>query len=89
VHELAIVADAEVLEVAWVGAAVAVAVAAVIDDADVVACWLAFDAAVVVVGAVVIAVRCLDVAVRGDVVILGNLRLLWLRYRGRIAVSNS
>ena len=88
-HELAIVADAEVLEVAWVGAAVAVAVAAVIDDADVVACWLAFDAAVVVVGAVVIAVRCLDVAVRGDVVILGNLRLLWLRYRGRIAVSNS
>jgi len=103
VHELAIVADAEVLEVAWVGAAVAVAVAAVIDDADVIARWLAFDAAVVVVGAVVvivsavvvivgavvIAVRCLDVAVRGDVVILGNLRLLRLRYRGCIAVSNS
>jgi len=40
VHKLVIVADAEVLEVAWVGAAVAVVVvvAAVIDDADVVAC---------------------------------------------------
>jgi len=96
VHKLAIVADAEVLEVAWVGAVVAVAVAAVVDDADVVARWLAFDAAVVVVsavvvivGAVVIAVHCLDVAVRGDVVILGNLCLLRLHYQGRIAISNS
>ena len=71
------------------GVAVAIAVAAVVDGAGVVACWLAFDAIVIVVGAVVIAVRCLDVTVKGGVVVLGNLRLLRLRYRGRIAVSNS
>ena len=70
---------------------VAIAVAAVADDANVIARWLAFDAAVVVVGAVVLAMCCLafDVAVGGVVVVLGNLRLLRLRYRGRIAISNS
>ena len=49
--------------------------------------WLAFNAAVVVVSAVVLAVRCLafDVAVRGVVVVSGNLHLLWLRCRGHIA----
>ena len=41
--------------------------------------------------AVVIVVRCLafDVTVGGGVVVLGNLCLLRLRYRGRIAVSDS
>ena len=90
VHELAIVVGAEVAVLVWV--VVAAAIAAVVDNADVVAivtCWLAFDAVDVVVGAVVIAVRCLDVTVRGGVVILGNLCLLWLCYQGRITVSYS
>jgi len=87
VHELAIIADAEVLEVAWVVVAVAIAVAAVADDADIIACWLAFNAAVIVVGAVVLAMRCLafDVALRGVVVVSGNLHLLWLHCRGHMA----
>ena len=96
VHKVAFAAGAEVAVLACVGVAVVVVIAAVVDAAGVVARWLAFDAIVVVVGAVVIiagavviAVRCLDVAVRGDVVVLGNLRLLRLCYRGRIAVSNS
>jgi len=89
VHELSAVAGAEVAVLAWVGAAVVVAVAAVVDAAGVVARWLAFDAIVVVVGAVVIAVRGLDVAIRGGVVVLGNLRLLRLHYWGCIANSNS
>jgi len=88
-HKLAIVTDAEVLEVAWVGAAVVVAVVAIIDTASVITHWLAFDAIVVVVGAAVIAVHGLDVAIRGGVVILGNLRLLQLHYQGHIANSNS
>ena len=69
---------------------VAIAAAAVIDDTEVVARWLALDAVAIVVGAIVIAVRCLafDVAVGGGVVVLGNLCLLRLRYR-RIAVSDS
>ena len=87
VHKVAFAAGAKVAVLAWVGAAVAVA--AIVDAAGVVARWLAFNAIVVVVGAVVIAVRCLDVAIRGGVVVLGNLCLLRLRYRGRIAVSNS
>jgi len=69
-----------------VGVAVAIAVAAVVDGAGVVVCWLAFNAIVIIVGAVVIAVCCLDVTVKGGVVVLGNLRLLRLCYRGRIAV---
>ena len=89
VHKLSTVAGAEVAVLARVGAVVVVAVAAVVDAAGVVAHWLAFDAIVVVVGAVVIAVRGLDVAIRGGVVVLGNLRLLRLRYWGRIADSNS
>jgi len=93
VHELSAVAGAEVAVLACVGVVVAdaIAVAAVVGDADVVARWLAFNAAIIVVGAVVLAVCCLafDVAVRGVVVVLGNLRLLRLHYRGRIAVSNS
>jgi len=89
VHEVAFAAGAEVAVLACVGVAVVVAVAAVVDAAGVVARWLAFDAIVVVVGAVVIAVHGLDVTIRGGVVVLGNLRLLRLRYRGRIADSNS
>jgi len=89
VHELSAVAGAEVAVLAQVGAAVVVAVAAVVDATGVVARWLAFDAIVVVVSAVVIAVHGLDVAIRGGVVVLGNLRLLRLCYRGRIADSNS
>jgi len=71
---------------------VAVAIAAVVNNADVIAIvahWLAFDAVVVIASAVVITVRCLDVTVRGGVVVLGNLRLLWLHYWGCIAQSNS
>jgi len=94
VHELAVVVGAEVAGLAWVGAVVAVAmiaVAAVVDDANVVARRLAFDAVVVVVGAVVVALCRLafDVAVGGVVVAVGDLRLLWLRYQGRIAACNS
>jgi len=94
VHELAIVVGAEVTGLAWVGAVVAVAmiaVAAVVDDANVVARRLAFDAVVIVVSAVVIALCRLafDVAVRGVVVAVGDLRLLWLRYQGCIAACNS
>jgi len=62
---------------------------AVVVIVDVVARWLAFDAVVVVVGAVIVAVCCFDIAVGGGVVVVGNLRLLRLCYRGRIAVSNS
>ena len=72
-----------------VAVADAIVVAAVVDDADVVAHWLAFNAVVVIVGAAVVAVCCLDVAVRGGVVVLGNLCLLWLCHRGHIAVSYS
>jgi len=91
VHKLAFAAGAEVAVLAHVGVAVVVAVAAVVDATGVVVCWLAFDAIVVVVSAVVLAVCCLafDVAVGGVVVILGNLRLLWLHYQGCIAISNS
>jgi len=91
IHKLAFAAGAKVAVLARVGVVVVVVVAAVVDAASVVACWLAFDAIVVVVGAVVLTVCCLafDVAVRGVVVVLGNLHLLQLRYRGCIAVSNS
>ena len=70
---------------------VVIVVATVANDADIIACWLAFDAAVIAVGAVVLAVCCLtfDVAVGGVVVVLGNLCLLQLHYQGCIAVSNS
>jgi len=91
VHEVAFAAGAKVTVLACVGVAVVVvvAVAAIVDATGVVMCWLAFNAIVIVVGAVVIAVRCLDVAIRGGVVVLGNLHLLWLCYWGCIAVSNS
>jgi len=89
VHEVVFAAGAKVTVLACVGVAVVVAVAAVVDATGVVARWLAFNAIVIVVGAVVIAVRGLDVAIRGGVVVLGNLRLLRLHYRGRIADSNS
>ena len=81
-YELAVVVGADV-------------VGLVVDNADVVAVvtrMLAFGAVVVVVGAVVVAVRCLafDVAVVGVVVVVaGDLRWLWLRHRGRIAVFYS
>jgi len=91
IHKLAVVVGAKVAGLARVVVAVAIAAAAIIDDAKVVARWLALDAVAVVVSAVVIAVRCLafDVAVGGGVVVLGNLCLLRLRYQGRIAVSDS
>jgi len=94
VHELAVVVGAEVAGLALVGAVVAfamIAVAAVVDDANVVARRLAFDAVVIVVGTVVVALCRLafDVAVGGVVVAVGDLRLLWLRYQGRIAACNS
>ena len=67
---------------------VAVAVAAVVDGADVIARWLSFDAVVVAVGTVV---ACYPAF--GDVwlvvVAVGDLRLLWLCFRDRIAVSYS
>ena len=85
VHEVTFAAGAEVTVPACVSVAVAIAVAAVI------ARWLALDAIVVVVGAVVIAEHFLafGVTVGAVVVVLGNLCLLWLRYRGHIAVSYS
>jgi len=91
IHKLAIVVGAKVTGLARVVVVVAIAAAAVIDDTEVVARWLALDAVAIVVGAIVIAVRCLafDVAVGGGVVVLGNLCLLRLRYQGRIAVSDS
>ena len=89
VHKLSAVAGVEVAVLACVGVVVAdaIAVAAVVEDADVIVHWLAFDPAVVVVGAVALAVRCLafDVAVGGVVAVLGNLHLLWLCCRGHIA----
>ena len=90
VCKLAIVIGAKVTGLAWV--VVAVAIAAVVDNADVVAivaCWLAFNAVVIIVSAVVVAVCCLDVTVRGGVVILGNLCLLWLHHQHHITVSYS
>jgi len=91
IHKLAIVVGAKVAGLARVVVAVAIAAAAVVDDAEVVIRWLALDAVAVIVGAVVIAMRCLafDVTVGGGVVVLGNLCLLRLRYRGRIAISDS
>ena len=90
VHELAVVADAEVLEVAWVVVEVAAAVVAVV-GAEV--AGLAQVAAVTtdVVGVASAVVACyLAFGVDWVVVVaVGGLRLLWLRYRGRIAVSNS
>ena len=74
IYELAIVVGAEVAVLAYVGVvvadAIAVVVAAIVNDADVVAHWLAFDVVRVVV-------------------VAGDLRWLWLRYWGCIAVSNS
>jgi len=63
--------------------AVATVIAAV-DNSDVVARWLTFNA-------VVVALHCLaiDIAVGGVVVVAGDLRRLWLRCWGRIASSNS
>ena len=95
VHEVAFAAGAKVTVLAYVGVAVAIAVAAIIDDAsviNVIARWPAFNAIVIVVGAVVIAERLLafvDVAVGAVVVIVGNLCLLWLRYWYCIAISYS
>ena len=95
VHEVAFAAGAKVTVLAYVGVAVAIAVAAVIDDAgviNVIARWPAFNAIVIVVGAVVIAERLLafvDVAVGAVVVIVGNLCLLWLHYWYCIAISYS
>jgi len=75
VHAFAVVADAEVAGIAWVVVAVVFAVAAV---------------AVADAGVLAFVVRCLVFdAVRGVVVDLGNLHLLWLRYRGCIAISKS
>jgi len=81
VHEVVFAAGAKVVVLACVGVAVAIAVAAVVDDASVIVRWLAFDAIVIVVGAVVIA-ECLlafvDVAVGAVVVIVGR---RWLQRR--------
>jgi len=75
VHAFAVVTDAEVAGIAWVVVAVVFAVAAVtVADASV----LAFVACCLVFD-----------AVRGVVVDLGNLHLLWLHYWGRITVSKS
>jgi len=75
IHAFAVVTDAEVAGIGWVVVAVVFAVAAVaVADAGV----LAFVACCLVFD-----------AVGGVVVDLGNLHLLWLRYRGRIAISKS
>ena len=57
---------------------------AAIDDSYVVVRWLIFNA-------VVITLHCLaiDIAVRGVVVVAGDLHRLWLCCQGCIAVSNS
>lgn len=91
-HELAVVADTGVLEVAWVVIAVAAAMVAVI-GAEVAGLMqvaaVTADLDVVSVASAVIACYLAFGIDWVMVVAVGGLRLLWLCYQGCIAVSNS